>query len=191
MKKPKKTEAPERKIVRPLDVIADQIHAKLKQATKDVIEIGILLIESRYQLEHGEWQSWLAKNFDLTYRTALNYCKAAEYVERKGKSETISLLANLSPTVLYALANGRYSEEAEKAILAAARKVRVDQTRADDIEEDLADDDDAAQPKGGGNPPRPKTMMTMTTRMRMRIPSTSRRLRCLRRHRSRRRRTSR
>ena len=54
MKKPKKTEAPERKL-RPLDVIAAQIHAKLKQATKDVIEIGNLLIESRDQLEHGEW----------------------------------------------------------------------------------------------------------------------------------------
>ena len=55
MKKPKKTEAPKRKL-RPLDLIAAQIHAKLKQTTKDVIEIGNLLIESRDQLEHGEWQ---------------------------------------------------------------------------------------------------------------------------------------
>ena len=138
MKKPKKTE---RKI-RPLDLIAYQIHAKLKQATKDVIEIGNLLIESRDQLEHGEWQSWLAKNFDLTYRTALNYCKAAEYVERKGKSES-ETISHLSPTVLYALADGRYGEEAEKAILAAASKGRVDQTRANSIRIGLTSDKDA------------------------------------------------
>ena len=68
--------------------------------------------------------TWLADNFDLSYRTALNYCKAAKYVERKGKSETVSHFANLSPTVLYALADGRYGEEAEKAILADARKGR-------------------------------------------------------------------
>ena len=96
MKKPKKTEAPERKL-RPLDVIAAQIHAKLKQTTKDVIEIGDLLNESREQLDYGEWQDWLAKNFDLSYRTALRYCEAAHYVDaRKGKSDTMSLFAHFA-----------------------------------------------------------------------------------------------
>ena len=126
MKKPKKTKAT------PLDRIAAQLHAKLKQATKDVIEIGNLLIKSREYLEHGEWQNWLAENFDLTYRTAHNYEAAAEYVAAR-KSETISHFANLSPTVLYDLATGGYLEEEEKAILAAARKGRVDQYRAKEI----------------------------------------------------------
>jgi hypothetical protein len=97
-----------------LDRIAAQIHTVLKRATKDVIEIGKLLIKSRALQEHGEWQSWLAKNFDLTYRTAHNYVAAAEYVARKGKSETISHFANLSPTVLYELAGGDYDEQGGK-----------------------------------------------------------------------------
>jgi hypothetical protein len=45
MKKPKTTEVPVRKTK--LDRIAAQIHTVLKRATKDVIEIGKLLIKSR------------------------------------------------------------------------------------------------------------------------------------------------
>ena len=55
----------------------------LRRETTDVILIGNLLIESRKHLEHGEWQVWLAENFDLSYRTAVNYCDAAEFVERR------------------------------------------------------------------------------------------------------------
>jgi hypothetical protein len=141
MKKPKPT-----KHETVLDRITAQLHTLLKRATKDVIEIGDLLLNSRACLEavHGEWQLWLAENFDLSYRTALRYCKAAEYVERKkGKSDTVSLFANLSPTVLYALAEDRYSEVAEKAILAAARKGRVDQTRAEEIREKADAEDES------------------------------------------------
>ena len=82
--------------------------------------------------EHGKWQPWLAKNFDLTCRTALHYVTAAEYI----KSETISILVyrNLAPTVLYDLAEGHYSEEAEKEILAEAKAgKRVDRDRAEAI----------------------------------------------------------
>ena len=102
-------------------------------------------------MEHGEWQDWLADNFDLSYRTAHNYVTAAEYVARKGKSETISHLTNLSPTVLYALANGGYSEEAEKAIIDEARKGRVDQTCADDIAESLDEDEAEADTDDRGD----------------------------------------
>jgi hypothetical protein len=149
MKKPK---ASKRKT--PLDQIAAQIHALLKRATKDVIEIGNLLLKSRalLELEHGEWQLWLTENFDLSYRTALRYCTAAEYVyvASKGKSDTVSLFANLSPTVLYALAEGRYSKAVEKAILDAARKGRVDQTRAEEICNKLAPDADPADDEEDG-----------------------------------------
>src|SRR5262245_62772064 len=69
-------------------------------------------------------------NFDLSYRTEIRYVSAAEYVERESKSDTVSLFANLSPTVLYGLAAGHYNEQEEAAILAAARKGRVDQEGA-------------------------------------------------------------
>jgi hypothetical protein len=102
---------------------------------------------------HGEWQPWLAENFDLSLRTAQNYVAAAEYVARvKRKSATVAEIGNLSPTVLYSLAGGHYSAEEEAAILASTRKGRVDATRAIAICAALAppDSDDADDQGDGG-----------------------------------------
>src|SRR5262245_33934534 len=94
-------------------------------------------------------------NFDLSYRTEIRYVSAAEYVERESKSDTVSLFANRSPTVLYGLAAGHYNEQEEAAILAAARKGRVDQEGALAICKALAppdddDTDDADDQEDGG-----------------------------------------
>jgi hypothetical protein len=121
-----KSKAPLRKT--PLDRIVAQLRAMLRRQTTDVVLAGNLLIESRKHLAHGEWQPWLAENFDLSYRTALNYVDAAEYVAQK--CNAVAHFSNLAPSVLYALAAGEYSEEQETAILAASRKARIDQTRA-------------------------------------------------------------
>src|SRR5262245_53161780 len=146
MKKAKKTKAPQRRTE--LNRIVTQLRTMLRRDTISVIEKGKLLLRSRELLasEHGEWQEWLAKNFDLTYRTAVNYTNAAEYVARKGKGETVSHFANLSPTVLYRLANRDYAEQGEAEILAQAKAgKRIDQERAWAICAALAppDDDDA------------------------------------------------
>jgi hypothetical protein len=106
-----------------IDRIAERLRVALRGQTKSIIEIGKLLIESQKHLEHGEWQDWLVENFDLSYRTARRYVVAAEYA---AKSDTVSHLTNLAPSVLYNLAEGEYSEQEEAAILAAARKGRVD-----------------------------------------------------------------
>jgi hypothetical protein len=153
MKKAKKTKRPIRKTA--LDRIVARLRAALRRETKNVIEIGKLLIESREHLEHGEWQPWLAENFDLSLRTAQNYFAAAEYVARvKSKSATVADFNNLSPTVLYWLAAGQmYNEQEEAAILAAAKSgKRVDQDAAEAICEALApaDDDDAEDADDGG-----------------------------------------
>jgi hypothetical protein len=142
MKKAKKTKVPQRRSE--LDRIAGQLRTMLRRDTISVIEKGKLLLRSRELLadEHGEWQAWLAKNFDLTYRTALNYMNAAEYVARKGKSETVSHFANLSPTVLYHLAAGHFDERVEAAILAEACERRVDEDAMWAICERLAPPDD-------------------------------------------------
>jgi hypothetical protein len=113
-----------------LDQLASKLHSALRHETTNVIEIGELLLKSRELLEHGEWQAWLQNHFDLSYRTAVNYCLAAKYSKAKGKSATIS---HLAPTVLYALAANRYSKQEEAEILAASRKGRVDADRASAI----------------------------------------------------------
>ena len=149
-----------------LNQIAAKVRRILRRDTINVVEIGKLLLQSRGLLadEHGQWQPWLAKNFDLSYRTALNYCGAAEYVA--SKNATVALFRNLAPTVLYGLHEGKYSEQVEAEILAEAKAgKRVDQGRAlaicercapapapadaddgDDVDDDDQDDaDDAAE----------------------------------------------
>jgi len=136
-----------------LDRIAALIRGALKRETTNIIEIGNFLIESREHLEHGDWQDWLGKNFDLSYRTARNYIGAAEYVENvESKSATVAPFdfENLSPTVLYWLAAGcNYNEQEEAAIWAAAREGRVDHMRAKAICEALAQAVEAAEQKDG------------------------------------------
>jgi hypothetical protein len=130
----------------PLDRITARLRAALRSETKNIIEIGKLLIESRKHLEHGEWQPWLAENFNLSQRTAVRYASAHNYAAKcsasGGKMDTVSIL-NLSPIVLYGLAEGRYDEREEAAILAAAREGRVGNTRAEEICDALDDDADA------------------------------------------------
>jgi hypothetical protein len=48
-----------------LDRIVTQLLTILHHQTTDVVLAGNLLIESRKHLNHGEWQPWLAENFDL------------------------------------------------------------------------------------------------------------------------------
>jgi hypothetical protein len=152
MKKVKKIKTPQRRTE--LDQIAAQIRTALRSQIKNVIEVGNLLIKSRKHLNHGDWQAWLAKNFDLSLRTAQNYYAAADYVARaQSKSATVADFANLSATVLYRLAEGGYTEQAEAEILAQAKAgKRIDEDRAwaicealappDDDDDDNDDDDD-------------------------------------------------
>jgi hypothetical protein len=137
MKKTKKTKADTA-----LDQIATRLRAALRRETTNVIELGKLLIESRKHLDHGEWQVWLAENFDLSYRTALRYVSAAEYV---AKSDTVAHFANLSASVLYQLAEGCYDEREEAAILANAHERRVDEDAAKAICKALAPPDDGGE----------------------------------------------
>jgi hypothetical protein len=146
MRKAKKTKVPQRRTE--LDRITAQLHTILRRDTTSIVEKGKLLLRSRELLadEHGEWMPWLTENFDMSYRSAINYCKAAEYVARKGKSATVANFANVAPTVLYGLAEGNYTEQEESEILAQAKAgKRVDHDAALAICEALAppDDDDA------------------------------------------------
>ena len=119
------TEAPERETA--LDQLVAQLRTALKRETTNIIEIGNLLIEIRREhVQHGEWKTWLAENFDLSYRSARRYESVAEYVKLKSATVALFDFENLSPTVLYELAAGRFSEQKEAAILAATRERRVD-----------------------------------------------------------------
>jgi len=134
---------------RKLNTIATKVRTILRRDTVHVVEIGKLLIQARGLLadEHGQWKPWLAKNFDMSYRTAVNYCSAAEYVARK--NATVALFRNIAPGVLYDLAASAYEPKVEAAILADAKAGRrVDQGRADEICKRLAPPPPAADDGG-------------------------------------------
>lgn len=78
---------------------AQDIKPRLRRAAQDIVVIGQRLAEVQAKLEHGQWTPWLETEFDMTYRTAVNFIRVAERFS--GKSEMIS---DLTPTALYALA---------------------------------------------------------------------------------------
>jgi len=147
MKKAKKAKAQTQRTA--LDRITAQLRTVLRRETTDIILIGNLLIEARKHLDHGEWQPYLAENFDLSIRTAQNYFTAAEYVARKKQIGIIADFANLSASVLYHLAAGHFEERVEAAILAEARKRRVDTDAMWAICEKFAPADDTDDQEDG------------------------------------------
>ena len=90
----------------------------------------------------------------MSYRSAINYCNAAEYVAGKSKFATVANFANVAPTVLYRLADGGYTEQEEAEILAQAKAgKRIDQDAAWALCEKLAPaDDDTDDGDAGAEP---------------------------------------
>jgi hypothetical protein len=70
-----------RQIGRPLKVLIPMIQSELQQGNSAGLEhyrqAGQMLIEAKDQLAHGAWGRWLAKNFDLSARTAQDYMRLA------------------------------------------------------------------------------------------------------------------
>jgi hypothetical protein len=126
-----------------LDKITDKLRAALRNENAAITRVGNLPRESRLHLDHGDWMSWLEDNFDLSYRTAIRYIRAAEYCD--GKS---AMVANLAPSVLYRLAESAYSPAEEDAILARAKCCRVNVTKAEAICDEL-NEATPASGKGG------------------------------------------
>jgi hypothetical protein len=114
-----------------LDEIANKLRSLLRKQSLAILDIGNLLIASQGLLDYGEWMRWLHDNFDVSYRTARRYIRAAEYAR---KCDTVADFSLLSPSVLYRLSNGFYSPEHEAAILAKTNEgVRIDVDRASGI----------------------------------------------------------
>lgn len=81
-----------------------EIKFHLGQMAGHAIEIGKLLIQAKSQVEHGDWQNWLIKNFNLGQSSANKFMKIAE---RFGtKSESIPNLGTTQLITMLALPEG-------------------------------------------------------------------------------------
>jgi hypothetical protein len=122
---------------RALSAIVDEIHVALKRETADVIVIGGLLIEAKAQLKHGQWYSWLEKEFSLSRQSADRYIKVNKFAS---KTPSVGDL-KLQVSALYVLADvggygSAYSKPGPKeieAILLEAKDRWVGEARAKDI----------------------------------------------------------
>jgi len=79
-------------VARPLHVLVPLIRDDLRQAEDAGLPYkqaaGLKLLEAKEQVKHGEWGSWLDRNFSLSRKTAQNYMGFAEAM---GNSKTKNL----------------------------------------------------------------------------------------------------
>jgi hypothetical protein len=96
-----------------LAVIADRIRGRIRRTTADIIATGNDLLTVKAKLEHGEFITWIDREFQMTDRTARNYMQAAEWA--LGKSETVSVLP---PATVYKLSSPSTPETIKAEVIA-------------------------------------------------------------------------
>lgn len=83
---------------------AERIRVRMSRTAADIVAIGNDLREIKAQIGHGNFLPWIEAEFGMAERTARNFMSVAD----KFKSATV---ADLPPTVLYALAAASMPEE--------------------------------------------------------------------------------
>jgi hypothetical protein len=79
---------------------ANEIRTLSKRASSDIVEIGRTLIESKKLVGHGNWLSWLEREFQWTDDTALNYMRVHDLVKNRNFRD----LSNIPLSGLFLLA---------------------------------------------------------------------------------------
>jgi hypothetical protein len=132
-----------RKIGRPLKMLIPMIQSELQQGNAAGQEhyrrAGEMLIEAKDQVSYGQWNRWLAKNFDLSARTAQHYMQWARHAEqiRTGRAET-------AYTSLYQMRGGteRDREHRNSKQQQDFRRILRDVARDDFVQERQTRDDE-------------------------------------------------
>lgn len=107
-----------------LPQIEVEIKFYLGQTAQNIIEVGKRLIQAKSLVQHGQWQTWLNDNFQLSKMTANRFMNVAE---RFGKSNIDVTFTSTQMIALLSLPN---TEETERFIeeKAAEGKAVADMT---------------------------------------------------------------
>ena len=81
-----------------IEVLTVEIKFYLGQMTQNIIEVGKRLILAKKLVPHGEWKSWLEKNFNLKYRMAANFMAVANRFGNMSNSQEVQSIALLGAT---------------------------------------------------------------------------------------------
>ena len=96
---------------------AQEIRRLTKRTTRDIINIGLYLIEVKAQLGHGNFLNWIDGEFGWGYTSSSRFMNVAH----KFKFATVENL-NIFPTALYELAAPSTPEPATEEVLGRARQ---------------------------------------------------------------------
>ena len=110
---------------------ADRIRSLQADVQRGIIQIGFELIAAKEQVEHGNWQRWLADEFHWSIRTTQNFMAIAE---RFGKNENIFVFQPATLIQMLALPEG--DEDKFIAAQAAAGKP-VEKQSARDVQKNV------------------------------------------------------
>jgi hypothetical protein len=84
-----------------IQIKAESIRTRMRRAAEDIIAIGQDLIEVKKELDHGQFLSWINKEFGMSDQSARNFIHVAE---KFGDVDKFKTVLNLSPKILYELA---------------------------------------------------------------------------------------
>lgn len=113
-----------------LKQITEHLHQLRQRHSRDVIEIGRLLVEAKGQVPHGQWLTWLDTEFAWSRTTAERFIRTYEkFGKDDPKSPTLGVL-NLEPSTICLLAEKKTPPEAVKAVLDLAETEPVSHREA-------------------------------------------------------------
>jgi hypothetical protein len=129
-----------------LDEHAEFIRRFMRVTVRDAIEVGRRLTEAKEWCGHGNWLTWLGREFEWDERTARRFI---DVYELSLKSDTLADLSLKIPlSAAYALSAPSTPVEVQRAVIAAAEggeKLTVAKVR--DAIAEARDDDPPSRPR--------------------------------------------
>jgi ParB family chromosome partitioning protein len=87
-------------LAEPLEALAAEINAEhercervLKAGLKHAVKVGLLLLEAKDQIPHGDWGAWVEENVQFSRRTAQAYMRVAERLPELEEAQSVAHLS--------------------------------------------------------------------------------------------------
>lgn len=88
-----------------LEVITGHLRQSLVNPSREIVISGLLLIQAKSLVGHGNFRQWLSENFNMSAKTANRFMSVAQMVKRHQlDDDSIAKLLSLDLRVLYELA---------------------------------------------------------------------------------------
>lgn len=101
-----------------LEVLTVQLRQSLVNPSREIVISGLLLIQAKSLVGHGNFRHWLSENFNMSAKTANRFMSVAQMVKRHQlDDDSIAKLLSLDLRVLYELAAKSTSASVQQRVL--------------------------------------------------------------------------